>query len=253
MEPRRGSQEQACAYCTKEDTRIDGPWRLGAPRPNCQGSRTDFHGVAESIRDGQPLRDAAMGNPGLFARYSNGLTKLAALCQPQPRWRSVRCFFFYGPPGAGKTSLVYDTFGYERVYSVASVKLTWWDGYCPRRHDVVLLDEYPVGVVEEDALRILDGHPVSLPVKGSFVEAAFTVVVICSNFNHWSQASEAFKRRFKDGGAFFLERGRGQYAELGQYLLGLGPVPEYLRLRDGLAERILPSFVKGPTGWVHAG
>lgn len=31
-EPRRGSPEEAAAYCKKEETRKDGPWELGEPK-----------------------------------------------------------------------------------------------------------------------------------------------------------------------------------------------------------------------------
>ena len=39
-EPRRGTHQQAAAYCSKEETRIDGPWEVGTPP--VQGKRKRF-------------------------------------------------------------------------------------------------------------------------------------------------------------------------------------------------------------------
>lgn len=32
LEARRGTQQQAIDYCSKEDTRVDGPWYHGTPK-----------------------------------------------------------------------------------------------------------------------------------------------------------------------------------------------------------------------------
>lgn len=39
LEKRKGTPQQAWDYCTKEDTREDGPWEYGEGRPKGQGTR----------------------------------------------------------------------------------------------------------------------------------------------------------------------------------------------------------------------
>lgn len=45
-EARRGSREQAKAYCSKEETREDGPWEEGTFENGGQGRRTDLQEAA---------------------------------------------------------------------------------------------------------------------------------------------------------------------------------------------------------------
>lgn len=50
-ETRKGSQAQNVAYCSKPDTRLDGPWTAGTP--NAQGKRTDLSDLQEAIQGGE--------------------------------------------------------------------------------------------------------------------------------------------------------------------------------------------------------
>lgn len=43
IEVRRGSRDQARAYCMKEETRVDGPWEFGEWQSGGQGKRNDIH------------------------------------------------------------------------------------------------------------------------------------------------------------------------------------------------------------------
>lgn len=229
VEPRRGSQQQAIDYATKSSTRIGGPWRIGEPAVLQPGRRTDYLEVAQEVVGGASLASVASSAPGVFVRYSRGLERLAFYSY-KPAWRSVKCFFLCGPPGTGKTSFVYDTFGYENVYVMAGGKLEWFDGY--QGQDVLLIDEYSGGIESQALLRLLDGHPYQMPVKGDFVWARYTRVFITAN-EHWLQgASPALKRRFASGGYFSLERQRGGYPELAEFVRGVGEFPECLRLRE---------------------
>ena len=67
LERRRGSRQQAVDYCQKETTRIEGPWRSGAPvNP---GQRTDLQAVMELVKTGHSFEDIVDVFPDQAARY----------------------------------------------------------------------------------------------------------------------------------------------------------------------------------------
>jgi len=58
-EPRNGTHEQAKAYCSKEDTRLDGPWTTGddSKIPTKKGERTDLKRVFDLLSSGSKEHD----------------------------------------------------------------------------------------------------------------------------------------------------------------------------------------------------
>jgi len=67
VEPRRGTHEQAVAYCNKLESRVKGPFEYGVPAPG-QGSRTDI-AAAMSLS----IRQAAIHFPEVFIKFHRGL------------------------------------------------------------------------------------------------------------------------------------------------------------------------------------
>jgi len=201
LESRRGSQTDCIAYCTKESSRVLGPWKFGEP-----AVVSGLVGFVARLRDGTALRTAALDDVETFSRYRCSLQQIASWVEPR-KWRDVRCFYLVGPTGTGKSSLVYDTFGYENVYTLASQAPLWFDRYAGQR--VLFIDEFEGTIVREALLRILDGHPYDGPVKGGFVGAQWSVVVVCSNVDFYSGFDAALKRRFLYGGFFRVDGQRG--------------------------------------------
>lgn len=52
LEPRKGSQQQAIAYCTKKETRKSGTHPITFGIPKNQGSRSDLNSIWEAIESG---------------------------------------------------------------------------------------------------------------------------------------------------------------------------------------------------------
>lgn len=71
---RRGTPEEALAYCTKEETRVDGPLIAGELQPERegQGRRRDLDAVGEAVLAGRELRDIAQAFPPAWIRYNRG-------------------------------------------------------------------------------------------------------------------------------------------------------------------------------------
>lgn len=208
VEPRRGSQAQAIAYCSKEGTRVLGPWRFG--EPSGDAGRLGLDGFVARLRDGTALRTVALEDVQTFARFRPALLQVAAWVEPR-KWREVSCFYLCGETGTGKSALVYDTFGYENVYTLSSQSPLWFDRYAGQR--VLFIDEFEGTIGRETLLRILDGHPYDGPVKGGFIGAQWTVVVLCSNSDFFAGFDPALRRRFERGGFF---RVVGQRGDLGR-------------------------------------
>lgn len=81
-EPRKGSRDQARAYCMKDDSRKEGAstFEIGSFATN-QGKRTDLHVCAEMIKGGKKLMDVANEFPSSFIRYFKGMQTLKSLVE----------------------------------------------------------------------------------------------------------------------------------------------------------------------------
>jgi len=73
FEPRRGTQQQAIDYCTKQETRVEGPFSIGEPKK--QGERTDLKAAAELVLNGCAA-DVAREMPSVYVKYHQGLKAL---------------------------------------------------------------------------------------------------------------------------------------------------------------------------------
>lgn len=76
----RGDPSKNRAYCTKEDTRVGGPYEYGTMGPDHeQGSRTDLLEVQAAIRDGASDLQLYADFPSVMARYRNFVREYRAL------------------------------------------------------------------------------------------------------------------------------------------------------------------------------
>jgi len=181
-EVRRGTQAQAIAYSEKQDTRIDGPWRIGDPRSTEQGKRNDLAEVYERIKEGASLSAITEEFPANAIRYRRGITDVIAQRQREQFTsgrRELECVVLWGDPGTGKTRSVYDAYGFRDVYTLNTSDALWFDGY--EGQPVLLIDDFRGWIKFNFLLKMLDIYPLRLPVKGSFSYAGWTKVYITSN------------------------------------------------------------------------
>lgn len=191
----RGTPDQNIAYCTKEDTRIEGPFEYGI-RP-CQGARNDLAQIKEKLDAGTPMKEIAQEHFGSFVRYSKGFEKYKALVQT-PRQGPVETYVFYGPSGTGKTTLATSMF--PGAY-IKSPQTKWWDDY--EDQAVVILDEHNSAWFTWDyLLRMIDpiGLPFTVETKGGTRHLQATTFVFTCNTSYefwYKDASnlDALRRR----------------------------------------------------------
>lgn len=170
------SESASEKYCMKDDdVVIDIDNRK-------QGKRNDLQPVAEKIIAGSKVSDVAMEAPTMFIKFSKGMRDLAAIVSQRAtnHFRFLTVELIIRKTGTAKTRSVFDKYGYENTYILDMSQSTlWFDGY--EGQDVICFDEFRGQCPFSFFLRLLDGYPVRLPIKGSFTYAAWTKVCITSN------------------------------------------------------------------------
>lgn len=176
-ERRKGSHDEAVAYCTKEDTRAGPSVTFGVPPPGA-GARTDLDGLAQMVKDKMPLKRIAEENPSMYIKHAKGLQALKfVLTEPRKGVRpSVE--IFTGPSRIGKSKHIMSK--YPDCYRKDSAS-KWWDGYDGQ--EVVFFDEFYGGIPYNEMLQIIDWHGKRVETKGGHVELQATKFVFASNKN----------------------------------------------------------------------
>lgn len=180
-----GSFEDNKKYCSKEETRIAGPWNCPDnedwwPKP---GARKDLDRLAGYIQDGLTYIEIFNLEPGMALKYVNHIHKcMGAIDRPRVR-QPVRVCLFYGDTGTGKSHLAYTPWvrGEEydsRMYRVCNPK--WMDQYDSQ--PVLVIDDtdwlgWPIG----DVLTMLDQWPLQRERKGSSVWGKWTHIMVLHN------------------------------------------------------------------------
>lgn len=162
------------AYC-EEDGVV---YRYGTPLQ--QGQRRDLEHIKEMVSDGNNLRDIAMAHPGDFIRYHKGIEKyIDVLTEPEMKYEKVEVTVIVGQPGSGKTRYVYEHAKSLYVVPPPFNNTIWFDGY--RDQEDILFDDFDGWVPFKFMLQLMDGYPMKLPAKGSFVHKRWKRVWITSN------------------------------------------------------------------------
>ena len=172
LEARKGTRDQARAYCQKEQKFTEsGTWISG------QGHRSDLDTLVDKLVAGEKLSDLMLEHPKTYCQYRNGLRDIAAAV-PKKRstdWRDVEVILTTGPTGCGKTRAAMR----EATYKIQGSQLKWWQDYDGEA--VICIDEYANDVPCTVMQHLLDGYRVTLPIKGSHTYAAWTKVYITTN------------------------------------------------------------------------
>lgn len=182
LEKRRGTQEEAIQYCTKESSRICqfAPFIIGEKAR--QGKRNDWKKAQEMLQNKATINEVCDEIPQLtryysaLQKYKNGLVLPREKgCEP-PEVEVI-----IGQPGVGKTRYVIDKEKEEDLYIVEEPdnSTTWFDGY--EGQEAVLFDDFYGWVKYSKMLRLLDRYPMRVPVKGGFVQWRPKRIYITSN------------------------------------------------------------------------
>lgn len=183
VEVARGTEQANKDYCTKADTRVEGPhgeFGVFEAEAGKQGKRSDLEAAAARIVEGAPMRDVALEFPAQFIRYHGGFKAFELTIAPQPAVeRNVEVIVLWGPTGTGKTHRIMTM--YPDCFCVRPGRDPW-DGYS--NQDTIFLDEFDYSAwnIHEFKL-ILDKWRYRLQRRYNNAFAAWTRVAICCNVN----------------------------------------------------------------------
>jgi hypothetical protein len=195
FEPARGTPQECIAYCTKEDTRVDGPYHYGIPpTTTAQGKRNDLLEVKAKLDGGSSLRDISDAHFGSFLRYHKGLSEYSRL-HSRARDAEAHVVVHWGLTGAGKSTKAFAD--YPDNYS-KPVDSHWFDSY--NGESAIIFDEFTGSKWFSAELfkSITDNVPGKkrlVQTKGSSVYCTATTLVFISNedprtwfaASHWDQ------------------------------------------------------------------
>ena len=176
-EVRKGTHEQAKAYCSKEETRVDGPWEIGnmpnrEPKP---GKRNDIHEFKESLLSCATMKDVFEKHPTTFMRYYRAAASIR-LMYSRPRKFKTEVIVVYGETGVGKSRWADETYP-DAYWKPPNSK--WWDNYA--QEEVIIMDEFYGWLPYCEMLRLLDRYPCQVETKGGSVNFAPKKIIILSN------------------------------------------------------------------------
>ena len=175
IERRRGTSEQAINYCSKDTSRLEGPFRHGTPR--LQGARTDLQQLHNLAADGAAETTLWERHFAVMLKYHRGVSRFRLL-STSPRNAKTQCYVFYGAPGSGKSRYAHQlaTSAFQKDPTTK-----WWDGY--DQHPNVIVDDYAGAWGYEYIKNLCDGYPLCVETKGGTTQFTATTIIFTSNLH----------------------------------------------------------------------
>ena len=187
LEPRKGSPLEASEYVKgigkhkdKSGETLEGAIEHGE-LPVGQGKRSDLDVIAEMLIEGATPETIMKVYPSQYLRLRTHIRTLHQEIQEEKYKNVVRdldVFFITGGSRTGKTSGVYNYFGFENAYRVTNYDHPY-DGY--ECQDILILEEFHGQLQMSELLQLLEGYPMKLRARYYDRQAAYTKVMIITN------------------------------------------------------------------------
>lgn len=180
IEDAKGTNTQCRDYCSKSETRIEGPVELGAFAE--ERARTDISNFMELVKLGTDYSDLEKLYPKLYLDNISKLDKIkenARLEKFSKILRDIEVTYIYGEPGIGKTSYIVNKYELGTFYSVPFYKYGNFDNY--NGEDIIVFDEFASQVDITLMNKLIDRYPMQLPSRYASKVACYTKVYIISN------------------------------------------------------------------------
>jgi len=192
-EPRAPNSDHDSAknYCSKEDTRVGGPWTYGddSKIPRKKGERMDLKRVHAMMVAGTTATDLMM-NPDTFpvwCRNYRAIDRFLLENEPKRNWITFTQVY-WGVSGCGKTrrahyeaSLKADGTVGEPYYVLRKPQgnAVYWDGYKGEKH--IIIDEFYGWIPRTQMQTLCDRYPCIIDHKGGARNFLGTKIWITSN------------------------------------------------------------------------
>lgn len=189
IEPRRGTVEQAIAYCidpAKRDAGSNADIVEYGTRPTGRGTRTDIRDCVGAIKQNASMRDLFEQHPEVMVKYARGFTVARMVYEHKRDFKTI-VKWYYGSTGTGKSRAAHNEAGNDAYWKAGASK--WWDGY--DRQETVIIDDYRCDLCPFHVLlRLFDRYPMYVEGKGtsmSFVSKTIIVTAPHRPENMWSK------------------------------------------------------------------
>lgn len=199
IEKRRGTPQQAAAYCKKLASRKPGTeFHESGVLSGGQGKRSDLLATKESIDSGATMRQVADEHFGTYIKYGRALMAYKQL-KVVKRTRTTICIVLWGETRAGKSHLARALFP-DAYYPQMGNGGVWYEQY--EQQEAVIFEEFTGWIKFMDFKRIIDQYPFAVDTKGGQREFTSRYVIFTSNTDpmEWYERSdkqdlEPFKAR----------------------------------------------------------
>lgn len=177
----RGTIAQNEAYCSKEETRVCGPFELGEkPQGGAETTKARWTDVKTMVESGYTRNQILMAMPILAPQF-RGIDALIEASRPPPGIsREIKVFYIYGPTGVGKTHHALTRFPNAYLVRGAYNAGKSFDQYLDENE--LILDEWnPFQWPIELMNSITDKWKCPLQCRYQNKYARWTIVVITTN------------------------------------------------------------------------
>jgi len=195
---RRGTQEEAIAYCSKEETRVEGGLskQLGQRRAGATSAAEKKRQRIEALDNirAKRIKLAEIDSELLLNQAFLSAARHFTSTMLGPHRADLEIVTIVGGTGIGKSYCAYQIGG----DSIITYQGNGWFGGADSQGDVLLFDEFTGQIPLHLFLQYLDPYPNQLPVKGGFYPAFYTKVIITSNVkpeNWWKKDEEVNEKR----------------------------------------------------------
>lgn len=183
FEEARGTAKDCKDYCSKEDTRVRGPYEEGTFTE--ERARTDYIGFFEMIKQGASNIEIKEVYPSLYMRERNKIDAYRQdLLHIEYDYKirdDIEVTYIYGAGGTGKSSYVINKYGLSNIFRTCRYKYGAFDRYDGQK--VIVFDEFDSSLPITDINDILDLYPTELSARYANRVACYNKVYIISNLS----------------------------------------------------------------------
>ena len=178
LESRRGTVEQAIAYCTDECKRdkqcCESIVEYGI-RPIGSGTRNDIRNCYNLVKSGTAAKDLYEQCTEVMVKYSRGMQACRILFENQRDFKTI-VKWYYGSTGTGKSRAACDDSSHATTYWKSGAS-KWWDGYDGQ--ETVIIDDYRCDLCPfHSLLRLFDRYPMQVEGKGTVHQFRSKLIIV---------------------------------------------------------------------------
>jgi len=181
LEKAKGSNTQCREYCSKKDTRVDGPFEIGKFAE--ERERTDIKDFLELVRAGATEDELMSLYPTLYLRELNKIQSIYAVNYKQykKKCRNINVTYIYGSSGVGKSTAVRRKLGLEDSFWIHHYDNAMFTNY--EFQDNMVFDEFSGKISIGQLNMLLNVEPIELRGLNCVKYGAYHNVYIISNYS----------------------------------------------------------------------